>query len=85
MSNTHFTPPIHGGPFNPVCEIHKELIDAALTIGGIAEMAQWATLDLAERIKKTGKDVFNLTVAELMNLEAEQQRHYLKREGVRHA
>ena len=84
MSKDHSTPSIAGGPFNPFCEIHKDLIEASIAIGGIADLAQWATMELAERINKTGKDVFNLTVAELMSLEAEQHSHYLKSEGGRH-
>jgi len=37
-------------------------------------------MDLSERINKTGKSVLDLTVGELVSLEAEQQRHFLNSE-----
>lgn len=70
MSNNNHTPPIAGEPFNQsrTCEIHKQLIDAALTIGGIAELAQWASMALAERIAAKHQTVSGMTVGDLIQL-----------------
>lgn len=77
MSNDDYTrPAIAGGPFksSQVCEIHKELIEASIVIGSIAELAQWATMALAEYIATRHQSISSMTVGELVQI-AEVRRH----------
>lgn len=70
MSTRDYTPPIAGGPFTPhqTCEIHKQLIEASLAIGGIAELAQWASMALAEHIAAKHGSINKMTVGELSQM-----------------
>lgn len=55
---------------------HEELIAAAVTIGNIAGCNSQYTEGLARKIEKTGKSVFDLTVAELIALHGEHSSFY---------
>lgn len=49
---------------------HHDLIEASQVIGGIADLADWYTRRLAERIEQEsgGRTVGELTVAELIQM-----------------
>lgn len=49
----------------------RELLDASREIGGICGMAAWASDQLADLVKQTGKSVGDLTIAELIALRRE--------------
>lgn len=50
---------------------HEDLIESAQAIGAIAESAGWYTARLVERINRMNRLVETLTVAELIELDAE--------------
>lgn len=49
-------------------ETERILVETTREIGGIPEMAAWATAALALRIEATGKNVSELTLGELRQL-----------------
>lgn len=49
----------------------REMLDASQEIGGICEMAAWASDELAHLVQQTGKPVGELTIAELIALRRE--------------
>ncbi|MCB1872012.1 MAG: hypothetical protein KDI49_08405 [Gammaproteobacteria bacterium] len=49
-------------------QTERELITVSIEIGGIAEMASWATEELSVLIAGKGKPVGELTVSELMGI-----------------
>lgn len=49
----------------------RELLDASQEIGGICEMAGWASTQLADLVQQTGKPVGDLTITELITLQRE--------------
>lgn len=51
--------------------LERELLDVSQEIGGICEMAAWASAQLADLVKQTGKSVGDLTIAELIALRRE--------------
>jgi hypothetical protein len=57
-------------------DTERELIEAAMIIGSIAETAAWASDALAASIEASGKSVQQLTVAELIELRESQIRRH---------
>lgn len=49
-------------------ETERILVETTREVGGIPEMAAWATAALALRIEATGKNVSELTLGELRHL-----------------
>lgn len=45
-----------------------DLLDASNEIGGIIEMASWATAKIVVAVERTGKRVNDLTVGELRDI-----------------
>ncbi len=56
---------------------HRALLDAALEIGSICEIASWASYELAEAVEKTGKAVGAMTVSELSELIYRQRQKWI--------
>lgn len=52
----------------PMTDTERELLQAAREIGGVFEMASWASAELAARVTTAGKPVDDLTVGELRQL-----------------
>ncbi|WP_250655042.1 hypothetical protein [Alkalimarinus coralli] len=57
-------------------EDQRKLVEAATTIGAIAECNCHYTEGLARKIAATGKSVGDLTVAELMNIDVDYAQEY---------
>jgi len=53
---------------NGITPTHRDLLDASMEIGGVCEMACWASSAVAALIDSTGKKVDDLTVGELRKL-----------------
>jgi len=51
-----------------VNDLHNELIFAAAEIGGICEMANWASAGVAGRVSATGKMLQDVTIGEMLDL-----------------
>ena len=49
-------------------EIHRDLISISSEIGGICDMACWASAGMAAMVHNTGKQVLDITIGELMGL-----------------
>ena len=54
----------------PIDVLHAELIAASAAIGSIAGCAAWYTLRVAACVQSTGRPLGELTVAELIALDA---------------
>ncbi len=55
-------------------EKHKQLVDAASTIGCIAEMPHWLTAGMAAKISPDS-EIGDLTVKELLNMLSDTLKH----------
>ena len=51
-----------------VQDLHNELLFASVEIGGICNMAHWASEGMADRVHQTGKRLRDLTVGEVMDM-----------------
>ena len=51
-----------------VNDLHNELLFASVEIGGICNMAYWASKGMAARVHGTGKRLHDLTIGELLGL-----------------
>jgi len=59
-----------------VNDLHNELLVASVEIGGICDMAYWASEGMAARAHNTGKRLHDITIGELMGmLKAQEEMH----------
>jgi len=59
-----------------VNDLHNELLFASAEIGGICEMANWASTGVAGRVCAAGKKLREITIGEMLDLLEEQAQYH---------